>query len=303
MDTLGKKALMFMDNPADVYGICDGGMMVSSTVDLLQFNRSLVEVSCGPNDSSICTDGYSSVVDHVFDQQQQEVWNVNGYTHLCPTEEFHSTQQNGQTQRERFMFNSSDMDRSSLNTNRSQFTCQWLERSAGAPQCCEKTYCTMKELISHLTAEHVNLSGQSSYVCLWEDCSRLRNPFKAKYKLINHLRVHTGEKPFQCSFRCGRAFARAENLKIHERTHTGEKPFRCPFEACERRFANSSDKQKHIRVHAQEKQYICMHCTKSYSHASSLRKHAKVHLPVMEPTQNYNYDSSYKDPSLFQIIF
>uniref|UniRef100_A0A8C1I7E9 C2H2-type domain-containing protein n=1 Tax=Cyprinus carpio TaxID=7962 RepID=A0A8C1I7E9_CYPCA len=84
---------------------------------------------------------------------------------------------------------------------------------------------------------------------------------------------------------------------------SGEKPFRCPFEACERRFANSSDKQKHIRVHAPEKQYICMHCNKSYSHASSLRKHAKVHLSVMEPTQNYNYDSSYKDPSLFQIIF
>uniref|UniRef100_A0A8C2KTE0 Si:dkey-149i17.7 n=1 Tax=Cyprinus carpio TaxID=7962 RepID=A0A8C2KTE0_CYPCA len=263
---------MFTDNPADVYGICDEGTMVSSTMDFLQFNRSLVEVSCGQNDSSICTEGYSSVIDHAFYQEQQEVWNVNGYTHLSPTQEFHSTQ-NGQIQGERFMFNSSDTDRSSLNTNRSRFTCRWLERSAGAPQCCKKTFCTIKELNYHLTAEHVNLSGQSSYVCLWEDCSRQRNPFKAKYKLINHLRVHTGEKPFQCSFGCGRAFARAENLKIHERTHTGEKPFRCPFEACERRFANSSDKQKHIRVHAPEKQYICMHCNKSYSHASSLRKH------------------------------
>uniref|UniRef100_A0A667ZVC3 C2H2-type domain-containing protein n=1 Tax=Myripristis murdjan TaxID=586833 RepID=A0A667ZVC3_9TELE len=82
--------------------------------------------------------------------------------------------------------------------------------------------------------------------------------FKAKYKLINHIR----EKPFQCEF-------------------------------CERRFANSSDRKKHSQVHTASKPYDCkaLGCTKSYTHPSSLRKHMKVHVkssPTSEPQDPYD---------------
>ncbi|XP_037076272.1 zinc finger protein ZIC 4-like [Pollicipes pollicipes] len=119
----------------------------------------------------------------------------------------------------------------------------------------------------------------SSYAA-YGGCPRAGQPFQAKYKLVNHLRVHTGERPFACPAPgCGRVFARSENLKIHKRTHTGEKPFVCEFEGCQRRFANSSDRKKHAHVHTTDKPYRCraQGCHKSYTHPSSLRKHAKAH--------------------------
>lgn len=58
--------------------------------------------------------------------------------------------------------------------------------------------------------------------------------------------THTGSKAHQCP-NCGRAFARAFNLKTHMDTHNPErvKQYICPHSSCKRPFSRKHDLQRH----------------------------------------------------------
>lgn len=65
--------------------------------------------------------------------------------------------------------------------------------------------------------------------------------------LIQHVMVHTGERPFKCTL-CAFASTRRHDVKVHMRLHTGEKPFLCHI--CRVRFRRKYDLKRHaVTVH------------------------------------------------------
>ncbi|XP_013365168.1 PREDICTED: zinc finger protein 275 isoform X2 [Chinchilla lanigera] len=131
-------------------------------------------------------------------------------------------------------------------------------------------------------------------------CKACGDTFRLKVLLVQHQRVHSEEKGWECGD-CRKVFRGAAEFNEHRKSHVATEPrpgpswaleeavaekreqleketmpFEC--EECGKRFKKNAGLSQHLRVHSREKPFDCEECGRSFTAHTLLFRHQKLHI-------------------------
>ncbi|EFA05258.2 zinc finger protein 182 isoform X2 [Tribolium castaneum] len=115
-----------------------------------------------------------------------------------------------------------------------------------------------KVVAEEMAPTQVNNNNQiiKSHVC--EICQK---SFKRREHLYQHVKLHTGFRPYTCE-NCNKSFMRKEHLLRHMTSHSGQKNFTCNI--CDKSFSRNDNLLKHKKTHDKQASYTCDICQKQF---------------------------------------
>lgn len=111
------------------------------------------------------------------------------------------------------------------------------------------------------------------------ECGVCSRTFPKSGKLNQHMRIHTGERPYICDHPgCTKRYSRRDHLTRHVQSHCDKpKKYQCKRDGCDKSFGTRQKLERHEAVHNREKPFVCEHCGEAFTKRWMLAKHAADH--------------------------
>ena len=142
-----------------------------------------------------------------------------------------------------------------------------MRSSSSTGLTCNLPVSVPRSEVRRHTADHFS---KTEHIC--HHCGK---SFAQNFNLVNHMRLHTGERPFMCSY-CEKTFRTKESMQDHEaikHTKTGLK--HC--ELCGDTFASNRGLKGHMHLkHGVEDRFQCRWCGGYWMSVEGHRAHEEA---------------------------